>query len=139
MKQFKSQLLLAVVLTLVVLMLASCSRLCIGSRSSKKVGHGPPPHAPAHGHRRKHVSGPELVYDSGRGVYIVVGFPNHYYFSGRYYRLHADHWQASVDINAGWKPVGEEVLPPGLRKKGKAKHVSKVHPGRGHGRQKHKD
>ncbi|MHC4478562.1 MAG: hypothetical protein ACYTEL_23240 [Planctomycetota bacterium] len=137
MKQLKT-LLLAAALICAGLISASCSRTVVSKRG-KRVGHGPPPHAPAHGHRRKHHhhGGVELVYDSGRGVYVVVGFPDHYYFEGHYYRFHQDQWHMSVDINSGWKPASNDRLPSGLRAKGKAKHA-KNHPGRGHGAKKNK-
>src|SRR5262245_650986 len=50
---------------------------------------GPPPWAPAHGYRHKqhrayqsHEGSVELVFDSGIGVYAVVGFPNYYWWDG---------------------------------------------------------
>ena len=59
----------------------------IYSTSKNKKGNGPPPHAPAHGYRHKHQHGVELVYSSELGVYVVVGFPNHYFSEGHYFRL----------------------------------------------------
>ena len=47
---------------------------------------GPPPHAPAHGYRHKHEHGVELVFDSQLGVYVVVGWKDHFFSAGRYYR-----------------------------------------------------
>src|SRR5262245_11687981 len=51
--------------------------------------HGPPPWAPAHGHRRHHQRAyqhrdatVDMVFDSGLGVYVVVGLPNYYYWNG---------------------------------------------------------
>ena len=111
-----------IVLVGTVLLLASCESVTVRSRSRKKPGYGPPPHAPAHGHRHKQ-QGVELVYDSGRGVYVVVELPNHYYYEGRYYRILANQWQAAINIDGPWKPISEESLPPGLRarQKGKSK------------------
>ena len=114
----------AIVLACAVLMLASCSRVRVCGTSREKIGrgNGPPPHAPAHGHRYKHrVKGVELVYDSGRGVYVVVGLPNHYYFDGHFFRVRGNRWEISLNTDSGWEPVYEDSIPPGLRKKGKAK------------------
>jgi len=133
----KISLLLAVALGCVALMLVSCESLTIGSKSGEKPGHGPPPHAPAHGYRQKY-QGVELVYDSGRGVYVVVEFPLHFYLKGSFYRFHESQWEISADIKGPWKVIAEEELPPGLRAKEKEKSESKEHPGRGLGTQKKK-
>ncbi len=97
--------------------------------SHDRDGHGPPPHAPALGHRRKqHDSGLELVFDSEVGVYVVVDLPNHYYWDGYYLRIEDGSWYASTKFKSGWKPRSSDSLPPGLRKK-QAKHgKAKVHP-----------
>jgi len=120
-----------------MLMLVSCESVTVGRRPRPKRGHGPPPHAPAHGHRHKH-HGVELIYDSGCGVYVVVGFPSHYYYSGHFYRFHGDQWEMSVEIGGGWKRTFEASLPPGLRGKEKAKGKPKERPGRGRGAEKKK-
>ena len=133
----KSKFLSVVVPVCMLLMLVSCSSFSIGMGSGRrhrpKPKYGPPPHAPAHGYRHKQ-QGVELVYDSGRGVYVVVDFPLHFYFEGNYYRYHEPHWEVGVQVDGPWKSVSEEVLPPGLRAKGKGK--SKERPGRGLGRKK---
>lgn len=111
------------------------------SRGSGR-GWGPPPHAPAHGYRRKHRrSGAELVFDSGLGVYVVVGLP--VYFAGeRFYRLGDAGWEISVDLDGPWRAVAYHAVPPKLvaakgrgngRGKGKAKGWSKS---RGNGKGK---
>ncbi len=56
---------------------------------------GPPPHAPAHGYRHKRHSGPELVFDSALGVYMVVGHEHHYFHDGHYLRRHDGVWRLS--------------------------------------------
>jgi len=91
---------------------------------ARKIGHGPPAHARAHGYRRKQVAGMELVYDSGLGVYIVVGLPNHYYHDGYFYRLSGTLWEVSLQPSSGWASVSGKSLPPGLqaKAKGKGKH-----------------
>jgi len=82
----------------------------------------------------------ELVYDSGRGVYVVIGLPNHYYIKGRYYRRGEIRWEVGVHIDGPWEFISEDELPKGLRAKekgkGKAKGKSKEHPGRGLGPEK---
>jgi len=133
----KISILLAVALGCMALMLVSCESLTVGWKSGGKPGLGPPPHAPAHGYRHKY-QGVELVYDSGRGVYVVVEFPDHYYYKDHYYRLENAQWQVGVHINGPWEPVSEEFLPPGLRAKEKEKGKSKEHPGRGLGTGKKK-
>ena len=130
--KFSISFLLAVALVCATLTLVSCESLTIGIGSHGKDGHGPPPHAPAHGYRHKH-QGVELVYDSGLGVYVVVDFPDHFYFKGCYYRFGELHWEVGVHIDGQWESVSEEVLPPGLRGKGKGKGKPKEHPGRGRG------
>ena len=128
--KLKFSFLLAAALTCSTLVLISCRSLTIGGPSGRKRGHGPPPHAPAHGYRHKQ-HGVELVYDSGRGVYVVVELPNHFYFKGHYYRHRETQWEVGVHIDGSWELVSEKSLPPGLRGKEKGKGKSKEHPGRG--------
>ena len=130
--KLKFSFLLAAALTCSTLVLISCRSLAIGGPSGRKRGHGPPPHAPAHGYRHKQ-HGVELVYDSGRGVYVVVELPNHFYFKGHYYRHRETQWEVGVHIDGPWELVSEKSLPPGLRGKEKGKGKSKEHPGRGRG------
>ena len=87
--------------------------------------HGPPPHAPAHGYRRKHQDQHhggdiELVFDSGLGVYVVVGFPSHYWLDGTYYRERSGSFEIAASIDGPWST--SRSVPPGLAKgKGKGK------------------
>jgi hypothetical protein len=124
--------------------LSACSHgssVTIGNRGPGVVhgsgGHGPPPHAPAHGHREKH-HGPsgdvELTFDSGLGVYVVVDLPNHYYWDGTYLRIEDGRWYASAELGGDWSPRSESALPPGLRKKQAGHGPPGSHPGQGHGR-----
>ena len=133
--RFKFLSLSAVVLACMTFMLVSCESFSIGLGSGRRHKHGPPPHAPAHGYRHKH-QGVELVYDSGRGVYVVVDFPLHFYFKGNYYRLRETNWEVGVHVDGPWESVSEEALPRGLRAKEKGK--SKEHPGRGLGLEKNR-
>ncbi|MBW7990482.1 MAG: hypothetical protein FVQ84_10760 [Planctomycetes bacterium] len=134
----KFKILSVVVLICMALMLVSCRSFSIGTRSEPRYERkpGPPPHAPAHGYRRKH-QGAELVYDSGRGIYVVIDFPNHYYFKGHYYRLGEAQWEVGVNLEGPWGFISYGELPKGLRiekkGKGKAKGKSKGKPGRGLG------
>ena len=102
--------------------------------SHDRDGHGPPPHAPAHGHRRKqHDSGLELVFDSEVGVYVVVDLPNHYYWDGYYLRIEDGSWYANLQMDGGWKPRDANSLPSGLRKQKAKRGNAKQYPGRGRG------
>jgi hypothetical protein len=92
---------------------------------------GPPPHAPAHGHRHKrHHHGLDLVFDSHLGVYAVVGWNDHYFHEDHFYRLVDGIWQVSVRIDGGWAATKPSRLPPGLaRKGGKTKRRGGWRPG----------
>ncbi|MFX0204099.1 MAG: hypothetical protein ACFFCW_49000 [Candidatus Hodarchaeota archaeon] len=114
-----------------VVLTSSCSTTVSCRSPGKKRGHGPPPHAPAHGYRRKLPSGVEVVFDFDCGVYVVVGLEKHFWLDGQYYRFCNGQWEFSMTIENGWKVVCEEKLPPGLRKKYKVKHTSNKHPRRG--------
>jgi hypothetical protein len=109
-----------VALACIVLMTTSCSTYSVYSQPTVTKA-GPPTHAPAYGYRRKQVSGMELVYDSGLGLYVVVGLPDHYYNDGYFYRLRGGLWEISQKPDIGWKVVSESSLPQGLRGKVKVK------------------
>jgi hypothetical protein len=83
---------------------------------------GPPPHAPAHGYRRKHQQdGVELVFDSGLGVYVVVGQTDCWWDDDHYYRWRDGVWLTAVHVSGPWSTVEVNVVPGGLRThKGKA-------------------
>ena len=97
----------------------------IYSTSKNKKGNGPPPHAPAHGYRHKNQHGVELVYNSKLGVYVVIGFPNHYFYEGHYFRLGGEDWEISMNIEGPWIVAAQEGLPSGLKFKGKGKEKAK--------------
>lgn len=129
----------ALLLAGLCLALAGCSHggsVTVGNREPARHahpgrGHGPPPHAPAHGYRAKqhHVVGDvELVFDSDLGVYLVVGMPNHFYWDGIYLRVEKGSWYASARLDSGWKPRKASSLPPGLRKQA-ARGKGKKHKG----------
>ncbi len=97
---------------------------------TSRVGHGPPPHAPAHGYRHKMRDDTALAYDADLGVYVVIGTSGVYYHSERqlYYRMKGSTWEASASLSDGWRRVSDDALPGKLasaqkgRGKGKAKH-----------------
>lgn len=130
--RFKTIIPFVVTSALILLMTASCSRYGVCHKPTVSKGKGPPAHAPAHGYRRKHVAGVELVFDSGRGVYVVVGLSDHYYHDGYFYRLHGGIWEMSLKPDSNWKVVSEKSLPLGLQVKAKTNGN-----GRGKGNAKH--
>jgi hypothetical protein len=97
----------------VALILSGCvsTEITIGYPRKK----GPPPHAPAHGYRRKNEHGLEIIFDSKLGVYIMMDYPMHYYWDNRYYRKQKDKWETSIDINKKWKSIDKQQLPKGLQ------------------------
>jgi hypothetical protein len=114
----------ALVLSLALLGCAHGGSVTVGNgephaRRGPGHGHGPPPHAPAHGYRAKHGPGDsvQLVFDSRLGVYVVVDLPDHYFWDGFYLRVEDGRWYASVSLDGGWEPRSVKSLPPGLRKK----------------------
>jgi hypothetical protein len=134
----KYSFLLAAALICASIVLLSCRSSTVRRSSGHKRVHGPPPHAPAHGYRYKY-QGVELVYDSERGVYVVVELPNHFYFKGHYYRHRDSQWEIGLHVDGPWEVVSEESLPPGLRGKKKGKGKPKEHPGKGLGLEKKKN
>jgi len=134
---FKRTSLFVVTSVFILLVTASCSRYGIYHRPTVSKGNGPPAHAPAHGHRRKHVHGMELVFDSGRGVYVVVGLSDHYYHDGYFYRLRGGLWEMSLKPDGNWKAASRNSLPLGLQAKAKVKANGNGN-GKGKGKAKHK-
>jgi hypothetical protein len=103
--------------------LAAGACVHVHSAPQAKKGQGPPAHAPAHGYRKKHASGVELVFDSGLGVYVVLGIPDCYYDDHRFYRLEKGVWKTAPDPKGTWTAAADRDLPPGLRRHdGPAKH-----------------
>ncbi len=96
-------------------------------------GHGPPAHARAHGDRHHQgVNRVELSFDSGLGVYLVVGRPHYYFLDGHYLRLEGGHWLISTHLDVPWRTHDVQELPPGLRAKHGKSHPAKrdKHPGK---------
>jgi hypothetical protein len=128
-------LLVAWVCTLVLT--TSCSRYAVHTGPVVRPGNGPPAHAPAHGYRNKQVCGVEVVFDAGRGVYVVVGLPDHYYYDGYFYRLRAGAWEMSLKPDTGWASASIGSLPSGLQARGNENGNGKGH-GNGHAYGKNK-
>ena len=127
--------LLSLIMVGAIPLLTSCedSHTTVAVGAGHGRGHGPPPHAPAHGYRRKHHGG-EIEFDSAWGVYVVVDFPGHYYYDDHYYRYRESHWQVGVHIDGPWKAISHEALPARIRGKHAATGKSTQNPGRGRGR-----
>ena len=106
---------IAVLFTGLVLTLSGCAVHHVHN-DGHDYGYGPPPHAPAHGYRAKYNQH-DLVYDARLGVYVVVGFHDHYYHDGNYYRHNRDGWHYSPHFDRDWRPYNYRDLPPGLAKK----------------------
>jgi hypothetical protein len=89
----------------------------------KSMGHGPPPHAPAHGYRHKHRHGVELRYDSGLGVYVVIEIPGMYFNDGLYIQCSSKgYWEVGYHYKGPWRiAVGNEIPAKLDQKKGKGK------------------
>jgi hypothetical protein len=93
---------------------------------------GPPPWAPAHGYRRKHGAEPardagsddvHIVFDSQRGVHVVLGLSDHYWDAGRYYRVVRGEWRVSARIDGPWVSVEVGDVPLALVRAATSKDV----------------
>jgi hypothetical protein len=88
-----------------------------------------------------HVHGVELVFDSGRGVYVVVGLSDHYYHDGYFFRFHSGIWEMCPKPDGHWKVISNKSLPMGLQVKAKANsngNNKSKGKGNGKGKAKHK-
>lgn len=123
--KIKDTIALGMIFLCVCFIATSCSQhQPAGVCSTSKVN-GPPPHAPAHGYRHKHQHGVELVYNAELGVYVVIGFPNHYFYEGHYFRRDGEAWEISMHIKGPWIIAAHDVLPSGLKLKGEGKGKAK--------------
>ncbi len=123
--------------------LAGCNHFYGGPPAHRRRGGGPPPHAPAHGYRQRHRrSGADLVFDSGLGVYVVVGL-GHYFYGDRFYRWRNDAWQISVNAHGPWNWIDGSAVPRKLFKsKGRGKYKRKYkgkYKDKGRGRDRYGD
>ncbi len=118
--------------------LPACETMYVGGGGGYDRHPGPPAHAPAHGHKKKHHNdGPELVFDSGLGVYIVVGSANTYFYNNSYFRYTNGGWEFSVNIGDSWQSADYGHVPPGLHKKHKTGHKGSKGKGKGKGKGRH--
>jgi hypothetical protein len=86
-----------------------------GPRPSAAVrGPGPPPHAPAHGYRAQHRDR-DLVYDAGVGAYVVVGFPDLWFFDGSFVRWSGARWEVGAEATGPWRVAPLSAVPVKLR------------------------
>ena len=114
-----------------LLVLAGCGSsppatktVVVAKAPAKTAGHGPPPHAPAHGYRAKY-NGVDLVYDSGIEVYVVTTVKGRYYWGDHFYRRRGNVWLKSKSLGGQWVAVGKSNIPVALRT-GKAKKHAKA-------------
>ena len=77
----------------------------------------PPPRAPAHGYRHRHSSGVDVEFDSGLGVYFVIGYPGIYYYSDHYFRYYDGDWLFSFRYDGPWERAVPQRVPRGLLKR----------------------
>ena len=119
---------------LLVTLLSTLLIACVEPTSVKKspsYSHAPPTHAPAHGYRHKHKKH-DLIFDTGVGVYVVVGFIDHYFNEGQYYRYRKGIWETARSLDGLWREEAGHVLPGKLYQS----KAEKSHPGKGHGKGK---
>ncbi len=57
------------------------------------------------------------MFDSGLGVYLVVGMPDVFFHHEHFYRVMDGVWHHSVRVDGGWVVAREHRVPPGLAKK----------------------
>ncbi len=84
-------------------------------------GHGPPAHAPAHGHRLRHAHDDvDLIFDAVLGVYIVLGHAGLYWHGDHYISWRDGGWYSTARIGGTWVSVGSQDVPtPLVTKHGK--------------------
>ena len=123
---------------LFMLSLPACQTFNLHSHPAKIKKTGPPAHAPAHGYRRKH-QGADLKFDTGLGVYLVLGKTGVYFSDNKFLKKVSSGWAVSVSPNGPWKVKSGVHIPAGLVKKHKGKHGKHhdKHHGKHHGKGKH--
>lgn len=87
---------------------------------------GPPPHAPAHGLRRRQGPDPgavRIAFDSERGVHVVVGMPDHYWDAGRYFRVKRGEWRVADHVDGPWVGTEARDVPLALVRAADSKDV----------------
>ena len=96
-----------------------------GRVKGKHRGHGPPPHAPAHGYRHKHHNDIELEFDSGLGVYLAVNMPDIYFFNGLYLKISDGYWVVTDHLDRPWRASLKDEVPLRLKKSRGRSHKGK--------------
>ena len=72
------------------------------------------PSAPAHADRHTERGRPDMIYDSRLGLYVVLGYPDHFHDGERYYRRLDGRWQRSAQLHEGWAEVRLGEVPQAL-------------------------
>jgi len=84
-------------------------------RYNRHHRNSPPSHAPAHGYRQHHDD-VDMIFDSGIGAYIVLGFDNLFFFNSNYMRFYDGYWHYSARHNGRWHRANDRHVPHKLRK-----------------------
>ncbi|MEE8379802.1 MAG: hypothetical protein V3R49_05460 [Gammaproteobacteria bacterium] len=84
-------------------------------RYNRQHRNSPPSHAPAHGYRQQHHD-VDMIFDSGVGAYIVLGFDNLFFFNNNYMRFYDGYWHYSERHNGRWHRANDRHVPHKLRK-----------------------
>ncbi len=86
------------------------------SHNKKHRRYSPPPRAPRHGHRHSHQHGVDLIFDSGIGAYIVLGFDDLFFFDNHYMRFYDGYWHSADRHDGRWLRANDRRVPHKLRK-----------------------
>ena len=84
-------------------------------RYNRHHRHSPPSHAPAHGHRYRHNHGVDLIFDSGIGAYIVLGFDDLFFFNNNFMRYYDGYWHHADRHDGRWRRAKGGHVPHQLR------------------------
>ena len=88
----------------------------------------PPPRTPAHGWRRRHPDGVEIIYRSELGAYVVVGLDDAYYCDDVFYLWDSGRWLRAPHFTGPWVAVPTSEVPANLaRRPGKLKAARNQH------------
>ena len=88
----------------------------------------PPPRIPAHGWRRRHPDGVEIVYRSDLGAYAVVGLEDAYYCDDVFYLWDSGRWLRAPHFTGPWVAVPTNEVPANLsRRRGTLKAARNFH------------
>ena len=99
---------------LMALGLSGCIYLAPPNIAFRSPVVAPTPSAPAHGHRHTERGSPDMIYDSRLGLYVVLGYPDHFHDGKRYYRRLDGRWQHSAELHQGWSEVRLGEVPQAL-------------------------